>query len=84
MKSDIGSFLNLLAYVHMSRLEDFIILGDFNCEIEEAAMKSFCETYNLCNLVVVPACFKLSDNHKMPVSVTRSCFPKHSSTLVKY
>ena len=96
----------------MGRLENFIILVDFNCEVEEAAMKSFCETYNLYNLVVGPTCFKnpinpssidlmltnkrenfqntialetgLSDHHKMTVSVMRSCFPKHSPTLVKY
>ena len=96
----------------MDRLENVIILGDFNCEVEEAAMKSFCETYNLYYLVVGPTCFKnpinpssidlmltnkrknfentialetgLSDHHKMTVSVMRSCFPKHSPTLVKY
>ena len=96
----------------MGRLENFIILGDFNCEVEEVTMKSFCEKYNLYNLVVGPTCFKnpinpssidlmltnkrknfqntialetgLSDHHKMTVSVMRSCFPKHSPTLVKY
>ena len=95
----------------MGRLEYFISLGDFNCQVEEAAMKSFCETYNLYNQVVGPTCFKnpinpssidlmltnkrknfqntialetgLSD-HKMTVSVMRSCCPKHTLTLVKY
>ena len=60
-KSNMDSFLNLLAPIidtHMGRLENFIILGDFNSEVEEAVMKSFCETYNLNNLVFGPTCFK--------------------------
>ena len=56
-KSNIDSFFNLLAPIidtNMGKLENFIILGDFNCEVEAAAMNSFCETYNLYNLVVRP------------------------------
>ena len=60
-KSNIGTFLCMLGPVldaHMSRLENFIILGDFNCEIKEATMTDFSETYNLRNLVIGPTCFK--------------------------
>ena len=42
----------------MNKLEHFIILGDFNCEMKETIMKDFCETYNLRNLVTDPTCFK--------------------------
>ena len=42
----------------MNKLENFIILGDFNCEMKETVMKDFCETYNLRNLVTDPTCFK--------------------------
>ena len=35
-----------------------MILGDFNVEIEEANMKSFCENYNLKGLIKQPTCYK--------------------------
>ena len=63
----------------MGRLENVIILGDFNCEVDEAAMRSFCETYNLYNLVVGPTCFKNPIN---PSSIDLM-FPKHSPTLLE-
>ena len=34
-----------------------LILGDFNIEIDEPHMKSFCETYNLTNLIKQPMCY---------------------------
>ena len=39
-----------------------LILGDFNIEIDEPHMKSFCETYNLTNLIKQPTCYKNPDN----------------------
>ena len=42
----------------MCRLENFILLGDFNSEITENAMKEFCDTYNLKNLITEATCFK--------------------------
>ena len=35
-----------------------LILGDFNVGIDEPHMKSFCETYNLTNLIKLPICYK--------------------------
>ena len=35
-----------------------MILGDFNVEIEEANMKSFCKNYNLKSLIKQPTCYK--------------------------
>ena len=35
----------------MCKLGNFILLGDFNSEVSENAMKEFCDTYNLNNLV---------------------------------
>ena len=64
-KSNIGTFLSMLGPLldtNMSRLENFIILGDFNCEINEATLKDFCETYTLHNLVVSLTCFKNPSN----------------------
>ena len=42
----------------MSKLDNFLILGDLNSEIKEPSMKDFCDTYNLKNLVKDPTCFK--------------------------
>ena len=39
-----------------------LILGDFNVGIDETHMKSFCETYNLPNLIKQPTCYKDLDN----------------------
>ena len=38
--------------------ENFILLGDFNSEISENALKEFCDKYNLKNLVTETTCFK--------------------------
>ena len=42
--------------------ENFIFIGDFNSEITEEPMKSFCNTYNFKCLVKEPPCFKNIDN----------------------
>ena len=39
-----------------------LILGDFNIGIDEPHMKSFCETYNLTNLIKQLTCYKNPDN----------------------
>ena len=60
-KPNIGNFLRSIGPTsdyHMCRLENFILLGDFNSEITEYLMKEFCDTYNLKNLVTEATCFK--------------------------
>ena len=52
-KSNINDFLRNLGPVldhNMCRLENFLLLGDFNSEISEIEMKNCCETYNLENI----------------------------------
>ena len=44
-----------------SKYEKILILGDFNVEIEEANMKSFCENYNLKSLTKQTTCYKNSN-----------------------
>ena len=39
-------------------MRKFLILSDFKVEIEEANIKSFCENYNLKNLMKQPTCYK--------------------------
>ena len=52
--SHVGKSLDNL----MGKYENLLLLGDFNSEMKEDAMKDFCDTYNLQNLVVDPTCFK--------------------------
>ena len=51
--------------LHSSKYEKILILGDFNVEIEEANMKSFCENYNLKRLIKQPACYTILTNLRM-------------------
>ena len=56
-----GNILNLLGPVldhYMIKYDNFLILGDFNSEMSENAMKEFSDTYNLKNLIKEPTCFK--------------------------
>ena len=34
-----------------SRYENFLIMGDFNCEIHEESISNFCQIYNFKNLL---------------------------------
>ena len=45
-------------YYQIGKYEHLILIGDFNSQMEEDAMKEFCETYNLKNLITEPTCFK--------------------------
>ena len=42
----------------MTTLENFLILVDFNSEMNEASMMEFCNTYNLKDLINEPTCYK--------------------------
>ena len=58
-KNNIGSHLNVInktLNTYYDKYEN--VLGDFNAGIEETTMKSFCESYNLTNLIKQPTCFK--------------------------
>ena len=60
-EGNIESFLKGIGAVldhHMTKYENFLLLGDFNSELSENAMKEFCDTYNLTNLIKEPTCFK--------------------------
>ena len=48
-KANIDTFLGHLGPIldyHMTKLENFLLLCDFNSEMNEACMNEFCETYN--------------------------------------
>ena len=47
---------------HSSKYDNFLLLGDFNSEPTEEAMKSFCQICNFKNLLDKPACYKNPTN----------------------
>ena len=60
-KINIGTFLQSIGPTldhYLCNLENFILLGDFNSEVQENEMKEFCDSYNLKNLVKEATCFK--------------------------
>ena len=44
--------------LHSSKYDNFLLLGYFNSEPTEEAMKSFCQIYNFKNLLDKPTCYK--------------------------
>ena len=47
---------------NISKYENIILLGDFNCEENDPTMEHFLYTFNLKNLVKHPTCFKNVNN----------------------
>ena len=45
-----------------NKFENLILLGDFNAEVSNSFMESFCEIYNVRSLIKKPTCFKNSEN----------------------
>ena len=61
-KNLISNHLNILGKIldtQMKIYDNFLIVGDFNSEMTESAMKNFCGTYHLHNLIKDPTCFKI-------------------------
>ena len=68
-KSKIDIFLEKLQFLidqYINNYENVLILGDFNSEITEEKMKSFCDIYSLKNIVRGPTCYK---NPLKPTSI---------------
>ena len=68
-KSNISAYLKNIGSTldyYMCKLDNFILLGDYNSEMSENAMKEFCDTYNLKNLITEATCFK---NPNIPSSI---------------
>ena len=60
-KENIKQFLTQLTTIlnhYLSKYDNYLLIGDFNSEINEEIMKEFCDTYNLSNLIKDPTCFK--------------------------
>ena len=60
-KADIGNHLatlNSFLDVHSTKYEKIFIMGDFNVEINDPKMQTFCEVYNFKSLIKQPTCYK--------------------------
>ena len=79
--------------------DNFILLGHFNAEPNEACMEYFCINYSLFNLIKEPTCFKNTENpscidliltnfpkcfqHSMAIETGLSDFHKMTVTVMK-
>ena len=64
-KENTSNFLTQLTPIldhYLSRFDNYLIIGDFNSEINEEIMKEFCDSYNFSNLIKEPTCFKNINN----------------------
>ena len=43
---------------NLSKPDNFLLLGDFNSEMNDNAMREFSDTHNLKDLITNPTCFK--------------------------
>ena len=50
--------IQVILDVQSSKYENFLLVGDFNCEPTDSKMIDFCQTYNLTNLIKDYTCFK--------------------------
>ena len=60
-KSLIASLLNYIGRsldVQLGLYENFILMGDFNVEPNDATMKTFCQIYGCKNVLKYKICFK--------------------------
>ena len=67
---------------HSSKYDNFLLLGDFNSEPTEKAMKSFCQIYNFKNLLDKPTCYK-NPNNPSCVDLIITNKPEASKTLAR-
>ena len=60
-KSNISNHLHSLTKIldkNLSHYDEFLLMGDFNSEVSEAAMNDFYDLYHLKSLIREPTCFK--------------------------
>ena len=64
-KNMIGNYLCALSEklgIYSTSYDNFIILGDFNIEVEEQQIKDFCDNYSLKSLIRQPTCYNSPSN----------------------
>ena len=64
-KENTANFLSQLIPIldhYLSKYDNYLLVGDFNSEVDEDIMKEFCDSYNLSNLIKEPTCFMNLNN----------------------
>ena len=85
-KTNIDTFLGHLGKIldrNMSKIDEFLLIGDFNSETHEAKLANFCDIYNLNSLIKEPTCYKnLSNPTTIDLILTnrKKCF-QNSTTF---
>ena len=86
-KENIGNFVNQMGIIldhYMPKYEHFLLLGDFNSEMSENAMKDFSDNYSLSNLIKEPTCFKNIQNpSSIDVILTNRWRSFQNSTVIE-
>ena len=63
--NNIGSHLDSLSKnlaLYSSAYDNYIVIGDFDIEVDSKEMSSFCYTFDLTSLIKQPTCYKNPDN----------------------
>ena len=81
----IGNHLRALSEkldIYAASYDNFIILGDFNIEVEEQQIKDFCDNYSLKSLIRQPTCHKSPSNPTCIDLILTNALQKFQSTCV--
>ena len=69
---------------NIKKIENVILIGDFNANQKDHSLITFCETYNLQNMVNEPTCYKNPDNpSSIDVILTNRRISFHSTTAIE-
>ena len=68
--------------IYSTSYDNFIILGDFNFEMEEQQIKDFCDSYSLKSLIRQPTCYKSPSNPTCIYLILSNARQKFQSTWV--
>ena len=72
-----------LLEIYSTSYDNFVILGDFNIEMEEQQIKDFCDNYSLKSLIRQPTCYKKSPSNPTCIDLILTNAPqKFQSTCV--
>ena len=81
-KNNIGTHLKALSNFldsHFSTYEKILILGDFNVEVDDQNMKTFCNSYSLISLIKQRTCYK-NPSHPKCIDLTLTNVPRSFQT----
>ena len=69
--------------MYSTSYDNFVILGDFNIEMEEQQINDFCDNYSLKSLIRQPTCYKKSPSNPTCIDlILTDALQKFQSTCV--